>query len=146
MWTKFFQSTLASLMKKHIQVARRGSGLANNWIAPKKTEDLYGGSRKPKRKKPKSLSLNNTLLQKINKTVPRNKRSAFIDMVLSKHFGINYCDAYPEAYGKAYGEERGWDIEGQYRRADIETPGRFSSKKKRKKEITFYKNWMARIR
>ena len=115
----------------------------SGWISPKRTENLHGGSRKPKRKKAKCITINNTLLDKINETVPENKRSALIDKILSEHFNISYEDAYPEAYAKSYGEMRGWDVEGIFRKKDISFPGRhLVSKKRRKEQITFYKEQM----
>lgn len=117
-----------------------------NWISPKKTENKYGGSKKIKRKKAKSIIINNVLLEKINNSISgKNKRSALVDKILSEHFNITYELAYPEAYAKSYGEERLWDIEGKFRRMDIENPGRnLVSRKKRKGKIDFYKNQMIR--
>lgn len=113
------------------------------WLSPQKTENIYGGSKKPKRKKARSITINNALLKVINETTPRSKRSALIDKILSEFFGITYEAAYPEAYAKAYGEARGWDIEGVFRKLDIQTPGRFLVSKKRKRGmIEFYKSQM----
>jgi hypothetical protein len=116
-----------------------------SWISPKKTEDLYrtGESKKPKRKKARSITINNALLKVINETTPRSKRSALIDKILSDFFGITYEMAYPEMYAKSYGEERFWDIEGKFRQMDIKSPGRFLVSKKRKRGmIEFYKSQM----
>jgi hypothetical protein len=115
----------------------------NPWLSPKKSEDLHGGSKKPKRKKARSITINNALLEKINETAPRSKRSALIDKILSEFFGITYEMAYPESYARSYGEERFWDIEGIFRKLDIQFPGRFLVSKERKKEmINFYKSQM----
>jgi hypothetical protein len=113
------------------------------WLSPKKSEDLHGGSKKPKRKKARSITINNALLKIINETAPRSKRSALIDKILSEFFGITYEAAYPESYARNYGEMRFWDIEGVFRKLDIRNPGRFLVSKERKKEmINFYKSQM----
>lgn len=116
--------------------------ITHGWIAPRK---LKIASNKPKRKSPRSLTLNIVLLNRISKTVPDNKRSALIDKILSEHFGIRYEEAYPEAYAKSYGEERNWDIKGYYKKLDILDPGRFSTKTKRKTKFS-YKDFMQKIK
>jgi len=145
---KCYLDILVYPMRKHILSVVKGSGWELNatnsgWISPKKTEAAHGGSKKPKRKVAKYIIINKVLLDKINSIVPENKRSALIDKILSEHFGISYEKAYPEAYAKSYGEERYWDIEGEYRKLDIEFPGRnMVSKKRRKEQINFYKTQM----
>lgn len=111
----------------------------SGWISPSKIT-----KNEPKRKEPKSLTLNLTLIQTIKTKIPPNKRSAFIDRTLSEHFGIKYEDAYPESYANSYGEERYWDVEGIYRKMDILDPARFSTKAKRKTK--FYKDFMNKIK
>ena len=114
----------------------------NGWISPLKANP---SSSKPKRKSPKTLTLNNTLLEKISETVPDNKRSALIDYILSSHFEIKYEEAYPESYAKSCGEKRYWDSTGYYKSLDIQYPGRFSTKTKRRKQFS-YKEFMLKIK
>lgn len=113
----------------------------SGWIAPSK---IAKRSLKPQRKEPRSLTLNEFLIETLKKEIPKNKRSAFIDKILSEHFGIKYEEAYPEAYANSYGEERYWDTEGVYRKMDILDPARFSTKSKRK--TRFYKDFMKKIK
>ena len=114
----------------------------NGWISPQKSGVT---SKKPKRKGPRSITLNLALLQRISEIIPDNKRSALIDYVLSAHFGIKYEEAYPEAYAKSYGEKRNWDTAGYYKLMDIKYPGRHSTKTKRRKQFN-YKNFMLKIK
>ena len=64
----------------------------SGWIAPSK---IAKRSLKPQRKEPRSLTLNEFLIETLKKEIPKNKRSAFIDKILSEHFGIKYEEAYP---------------------------------------------------
>jgi len=114
----------------------------NGWISPSRANP---SKSKPKRKGPKTLTLNNVLIEEISKIVPENKRSALIDYILSSYFEIKYEDAYPESYAKSYGEKRYWDSTGYYKSLDIKYPGRFSTKTKRKKQFS-YKDFMLRIK
>jgi len=102
-----------------------------------------GLSKKGKKKyaqKITTLVLNNKVLEKLSH-LSSYKRSAWIDMVLSEHFGISYEEAYPDAFLKSYGEKRRWDVDGLYRKLDIENPARFSSRQKRKKLVALVKSW-----
>lgn len=102
------------------------------YISPKKIEELLGNKTRHT-KEAITVSLNNVVLGKINELVPRNKRSAYIDMVLSEHFDISYEEAYPTSWIRSYGEKRKWDVNSEYRQMDIDDPGRFSEKRRREK-------------
>jgi hypothetical protein len=79
----------------------------------------------------KTIHFNRAFIKYLETNIPRRKQSAFVDKVMSEFCGISYEEAYPRACKKSYGEERKWDIEGVYRKKDINDPTR-NSKKNRK--------------